>query len=238
MTERTKVAAAHEVAAVGALPVVSGEELVAEVAVTRLHVDEIEPGLLGQAGPIDELGHELVELDIAEDRVVARAHPGIEQRVAIQRAGGRAVSGRPGVATGVGQLEHGDLRGIEDGPKRGDVVDRRLVENELVGVGPPVGPHRGRFPPHQPRTTAAANRSHRRRTSCEGRPSGSPSHPSIGRTAHRLGATLVPATPSVMGSGAASTPAGSTSASTGSSISNSSRRARSFSSVSSFLTCG
>ena len=70
-----ELGAAHEVAAVAAGAVVGREELVSEVAVAGLDVDEVEPRLLGQHGPLDELFHEFVELVVGGGARVAGPDP-------------------------------------------------------------------------------------------------------------------------------------------------------------------
>ena len=69
-------------------------------------------------------------------------------------------------------------------------------------------------PPHTSLAPLSPNRRHRRRTSSEGRPSPSASHPSMGRTANRFPTVCAPVEPSTKERGVQRGPRGSTASST------------------------
>ena len=87
MTARWEVHPAAEIAPVGAGAIDRRQKLVAEVAVTGLDVHEVETCRVGEAGPVDELIDQLVEFVVGQHRVVAGLHPGVQKRMAVERAG-------------------------------------------------------------------------------------------------------------------------------------------------------
>ena len=229
-----EVRAAVEIAAVTTGPVVGAEQLVQQVAVAVLDVDEVEAGLRGPARRASTYSPASSSSSSSLSTLAASAPTRASSNGCSYAVRGSGVAVWSGVATGVRQLHAGDLVRREQVPQRGDVVDRRLVDDELVGVGPAVRPNRGCLPPHEPAPAAAEalpapvdevggaavggavpalHRQHRE-TVRHGQHTGAPSRISTGDD---------------------STPSGSTSASTGTCSPRRSRWARNASSVSSFL---
>ena len=143
-----EVGATGQVAAVGAGAIGGRQQLVEEVAVAVLHVDEVEPGLLGQHRRRHVLLDQLVELVIGEHGAGPGADATVEDRVLVRGARHRHVD-RAAVAARVGQLHAGDLARVQRGPEGGEVVDGALVDDQLVRVGPAVGADRRGLAPDQ-----------------------------------------------------------------------------------------
>ena len=116
---------------------VARQQLVEEVAVARLHVDEVEAGVAREPGGGDVVADEVVELGGGEDGAGAAR---VEQRVA--RAPGLGstdhrplwVSWRPVTCSGSRRPWSSARSSAEDGPRQ-----------SWWGLARPVGPHRERL---------------------------------------------------------------------------------------------
>ena len=135
-----------EGAAVVAGAVDGAEQLVEEVAVAVLDVDEVEPGVAGAHGGVHEVDGQAVELAVGEAAGDVGRDAPVELGMAAgdQRPGGAVGSGP---ASGVGELEADDevvvapggaVRVLQAEAEVAQQPDRAVVDDELVGVGPPV----------------------------------------------------------------------------------------------------
>ena len=137
-----------------AVALVGAEQLVMEVPVAGLEIDEVEAGIMGVHGGLDEVVGELVQLVVGEQWMVRRGpNRGVEVRVAAYRHR-RCFPGRRRVAhpAGVRELQPDNQIGDvavdafvlrDQAPaKFREIADRGVGDHQLRWRAAAVGAHR------------------------------------------------------------------------------------------------